>query len=65
MALGQVRAISQMRTLTTNKEIQSLTSRLAELNRFISRYSDRLRPFFATLKGEDSKGWGPECDETF
>ena len=35
------------------------------LNRFISRYSDHLRPFFATLKGASSKGWGLECDKAF
>ena len=36
-----------------------------KLNRFISRYSDHLRPFFAALKGAPSKGWEPECDKTF
>ena len=35
------------------------------LNRFIFKYSDRLRPFFATLKGAPSKGWGLECDKAF
>ena len=35
------------------------------LNRFISRYSNRLRPFFKALKGADVKGWGPECAKAF
>ena len=65
MAPKQVQEISQMRTTTTKKEIQSLTSRLAALNRFISRYFDRLQLFFAALKGADSTGWGPKCDEAF
>ena len=54
-----------MKPPTTKKEIQSLTERLAALNRFISRYSNRLQPFFKALKGTDTKGWGPEYDTTF
>ena len=34
-------------------------------NRFISRYSNRLRLFFKSLKGVDIKGWRLECEETF
>ena len=47
------------------KEIHALTEWLVALNRFISRYSDRLWPFFKALKGADAKGWGPECMEFF
>ena len=64
MAPGQVRAISQMQPSTTRKEIQALIGRLAALNRFISRYSDRLRPFFKALKGADVKCQGHECTES-
>ena len=63
MASGQVRAITQMQPPTMKKEIQALTGRLAALNRFISRYSNRLRPLFKALKGADIKGCGPECVE--
>ena len=49
----------------TKKEIQYLTDRLAALNIFISRYSNHLQSFFKALKGADSKGWGPECDDVF
>ena len=49
----------------TKKEIQSLTERLAALNRFISRYSDRLHPFFKALKRANTKGWGPKCEKAF
>ena len=45
--------------------MQSLTSRLVVLNRFISRYSDRLHPFFKALKGADTKEWRAECDDAF
>ena len=40
-----------------------MTSRLAALKRFISRFTDRLKPFFATLKGSNLAGWNEECDE--
>ena len=32
---------------------------------FISRYSNRLQPFFKTLKQADTKELGPECDDAF
>ena len=49
----------------TKKEIQSLTWRLAVLNRLILRYSDCLQPFFKALKAAYARGWGPKCDEAF
>ena len=40
-----------------------MTCWLAALGRFISRFTDRLKPFFATLKGANQVGWNEECDE--
>ena len=54
-----------MHPSTTKKEIQSLTGWLVALNRFISRYSNHLPPFFKALKGADTKGWVPKCDDAF
>ena len=42
-----------------------LTGRLAALGRFISRFTDRLKPFFATLRGANRAGWNQECDRAF
>ena len=42
MAPNQVKAIGQMQLPITKNQIQTLTSELAVLNRFISRYSNRL-----------------------
>ena len=39
--------------------------RLAALGRFISRFIDRLKPFFATLRGANRAGWNEECDRDF
>ena len=65
MASGQIRVITQMQPPTTKKEIRSLIGRLEALNKFISRNSNRLQPFFKALKGAYIKGWGPEYKEAF
>ena len=39
--------------------------RLAALGWFISRFIDRLKPFFATLKGANQTGWNKECGRSF
>ena len=39
--------------------------RLAALGRFISRFTNRLKPFFATLRGANRAGWNEECDRAF
>ena len=47
----QLRAIMESHTLTSRKGVQQLTGPLAALGRFISRFIDRLKQFFTTLKG--------------
>ena len=47
----QLKAILQSLAPISKKEIQQLTGRLAALGRFISRFTDRLKPFFTTLRG--------------
>ena len=47
------------------KGIQQLTGWLAALGRFISRFTDRLKPFFATLRGANRAEWNEECDRAF
>ena len=39
--------------------------RLAALGRFISQFTDPLKPFFATLRGANRPGWNKECDRAF
>ena len=46
----KVRAILEMSSLKTIKEVQSLTRRVATLNRFVSKATDKCLPFFKTLK---------------
>ena len=46
----KVQAIFNMASPITVKEVQKLTGRIAALNRFISRVTDKCLPFFKTLK---------------
>ena len=46
----KVRAILEMSSLKTIKEVQSLTGKVAALNRFVLKATDKCLPFFKTLK---------------
>ena len=46
----KVRAIIDMTSPRTVKEVQKLTGRITALNRFISRATNKCLPFFKTLK---------------
>ena len=46
----KVRAILEMSSLKTIKDVQSLMGRMAALNRFVSKATDKCLPFFKTLK---------------
>ena len=52
-------AIIEMAPLRNVKEVQSLNSKVAVLNRFVSRATDKCLPFFRTLK--KSFKWMTEC----
>ena len=47
----------------TVKEVQSLNSKIAALNRFVSRVTDKCLPFFGTLR--KSFEWIEECQQAF
>ena len=44
------------------REVQRLTGKIAALNRFISRSTDRCLPFYKLLKGNKKFEWNTECD---
>ena len=46
----KVRAILEMSSQKTIKEVQSFTEKVAVLNRFVSKAIDKCLPFFKTLK---------------
>ena len=47
----KLKAIMDSQAPTSRKGVQQLIGRLAALERFISRFTDRLKPFFITLNG--------------
>nr|XP_023874804.1 uncharacterized protein LOC111987331 [Quercus suber] len=59
----KVKAILKISSPRTIKEVQSLTGRVAALNRFVSRATDKCLPFFKTLK--KAFAWTEECEATF
>ena len=59
----KVQAIINMVSPRTVKNIQKLTGRIATLNRFVSRATDKCLPFFKTLK--KAFAWTDECESTF
>ena len=61
----QLKAIFQSPAPTSKKGIQQLTGQLATLGRFISRFTDHLKPLFTTLRGANRAEWNEECDRAF
>ena len=55
----KVQAIINMESPRTVKEVQKLIGRIAALNRFVSRATDKCLPFFKTLK--QAFAWTDEC----
>jgi hypothetical protein len=52
-----------MQAPRTTKQLQQLTGRIAALNRFISRSTDKCLPFFKILR--KTFVWSNECEEAF
>ena len=45
------------------KEVQKLTGRIAVLNRFVTKVTEKCLPFFKTLK--QAFVWMDECEKAF
>ena len=59
----KIRAIVEMAPPKNVKEVQSLNGKVATLNRFISRATDKCLPFFYMLK--KSFEWTTKCQQAF
>uniref|UniRef100_A0A2N9I3E2 Integrase catalytic domain-containing protein n=1 Tax=Fagus sylvatica TaxID=28930 RepID=A0A2N9I3E2_FAGSY len=59
----KIKAILEMQPPKNIKEVQRLTGRIAALNRFMSRSTDKCLPFFKTLK--KAFEWTDECQQAF
>jgi hypothetical protein len=62
---NKIEAILQMEPPNTKKGAQRLAGRLASLNRFISRSTERNLPFFEILKSAEVFQWGPAQQRAF
>ena len=61
----QIEAVKRLRSLSNPKEVHMLTGMLVALNRFISKFSDRCRPFHQLLKKWKGFRWDDECEKAF
>ena len=59
----KVRAIVELEPPRTMKEVQNLNGKIAALNRFVSKATDKCLPFFRTLR--KSFEWTDECQKAF
>ncbi|KAJ4713136.1 Retrovirus-related Pol polyprotein from transposon 17.6 [Melia azedarach] len=61
----KIKAIVEMRSPRTTKEIQSLAGRVAALSRFVSKCTDRCHPFFQAIKRAKGQQWDKDCEAVF
>ena len=59
---NQIKAILELKSLTSTKQVQMLTGKAVALNRFISRSSDKCSPFFNLVKKATDFLWTEECE---
>ena len=59
----KIKAILNMKPPQSIKEVQSLIGRVAALNRFVSKATDKCLPFFKVLK--KAFEWTDECQKAF
>ena len=59
----KIQVILNMEPPRNIKEVQSLTRRVAALNRFVSTTTDKCLPFFKVLK--KAFEWTDECQKAF
>ena len=60
---NKIQTILDMELLRNIKEVKPLTRRVATLNRFISKATDKCLPFFKILK--KAFEWTDECQKAF
>ena len=59
----KIQAVLDMQAPRSIKQLQQLTGRIAALNRFISRSTDKCLPFFKVLR--KAFVWDEDCEEAF
>ncbi|KAK9053624.1 hypothetical protein SSX86_024698 [Deinandra increscens subsp. villosa] len=59
----QIKAILNLKSPTTIKDVQKLTGRIAALNRFISRSSEKSKDFYEILRKDKRFEWNEKHEE--
>ena len=62
---GQIKAIHSLQSPQNPKEVQKLTGMIVALNRFISRSTDRCRPFYLLMNKWKGFKWSKDCALAF
>ena len=60
---NKIKAVLDMSSPSSIKEVQCLTGRIVALRRFVSRANDKCQPFFQVLK--KAFQWDAHCEEAF
>ena len=63
--LEKIHALIKMQSPSKTKDVQSLTGRVAALNGFISKATDKCLPFFDSFKGNKRFLWDDKCKQAF
>lgn len=61
----KIAAIMELSSPRNTREVQRLTDRIAALNRFISRSTDKCLPFYQVLQAKKRFEWDEACEKAF
>uniref|UniRef100_A0A1J3HXG1 Retrovirus-related Pol polyprotein from transposon opus n=1 Tax=Noccaea caerulescens TaxID=107243 RepID=A0A1J3HXG1_NOCCA len=61
----KIKAVLDLPSPKNTREVQRLTGRIAALNRFISRSTDKCLPFYQLLRGNKRFEWDAQCEDAF
>ncbi|XP_075521548.1 uncharacterized protein LOC142554756 [Primulina tabacum] len=61
----KIKAIMDMPSPQSVRDVQKLTGRIAALSRFISRSAHQSYPFFQVLRKAQKFGWDDKCEQAF
>ncbi|XP_075504382.1 uncharacterized protein LOC142541807 [Primulina tabacum] len=61
----KIKAVLDMPSPQSVREVQKLTGRIVVLSRFISRSAHRSYPFFQVLRKAQKFGWDERCEQAF
>ena len=62
---NKCKAILEMKSPSSVKDVQCLTGRIASLSRFLTDSAWKASPFFSLLKKENNFEWTEDCEAAF